>query len=699
MHDTLGVTKVSFVDLHAVGPAMHLTIVAPLRLAGDASAGPVAIVVFEVNPERFLFPLLQSWPTASLTAETLLVRREGDQVVFLNELRHRSGTALKLRFPVTRPGLPAAIAVAGREAIFEGKDYRDMPVLAATRQVPRSPWFLVAKIDREEVTAPLAREAWLSGLLTIAILALAAIVAYGAWRRERRASARVLGVSEARNARLVTAITQAPVSVVITDPQGTIEYVNPAFERLTGYTAQQALGQNPRILKSGRHDAAYYRGMWETLTGGGVWSGRLVNRRRDGTLFEEEARIAPVLDSAGRVTNYVAVKRDITTEVELQQRLLLAEKLEAIGRLAGGVAHDFNNLLGVITGYAGLAQRALPAEHPVYARLELILKAAGQAAGLTRQLLAFSRKQVLQPRVLNLNVLLSETETMLRRLVREDIELVMSLDPGLGNVKADPAQIEQILLNLVGNARDAMPQGGRLAIETANTEFDATYTASHPSVTPGRHVMLAVSDTGEGMDAETQAHVFEPFFTTKQLGKGTGLGLATVYGIVKQSGGYIWVYSEVGIGTTFKVYFPLVDERAAVEPRDEGPLPPRQASETVLLVEDEAVLRGLLHETLASCGYRVLVARDAAEALQMADEHAGPIHLLVTDVIMPGFTGVEAAAQLRPTRPEMKVLFISGYADAASVQRGMIGAGPAFLSKPFTPDTLLRKVHALLDGR
>jgi PAS domain S-box-containing protein len=600
---------------------------------------------------------------------------------------------------VSRADLPAALAIRGTEGVVEGTDYRGKRVLAATRRVPDSPWFLVAKVDRDEVLSPLRRDAWYSALLMLATLLLAGLFADRTWRRERRAAARALDATEAVSARLAAAITQAPVSVVVTDPGAAIIYVNPAFERLTGYTAAEAIGQNTRLLKSGKHDVEFYRQMWETLLRGEVWTGRLINRRKDGTLFTEEARIAPVHDTAGSLVNYVAVKRDVTSEMELQERLLSAEKMEAIGRLAGGVAHDFNNLLGIITGYADLAQRGLPADDPVYSKLGQIGKAAERAAGLTRQLLAFSRKQILQPRVLDLNLLVSEMEKMLQRLVREDIQLVVTLSPRVGNVTADPAQIQQVLLNLVANARDAMPGGGRLGIRTASAEFDAAYAASHPPARPGRYVMLAVSDTGEGMSAEIQARLFEPFFTTKELGKGTGLGLATVYGVVKQSGGHIFVYSEPGLGTTFKIYLPLVEQDATMEPLETEAAEGVRGSETILVAEDEPMLREVVREALAGEGYRVLLARDAAEALQTADEHQGEIHLLLSDVVMPGFTGVDVAEQLRPTRPRMKVLFISGYADAPMLQWGRIGVRPAFLGKPFGSGQLLRKVRAVLDER
>jgi PAS domain S-box-containing protein len=314
--------------------------------------------------------------------------------------------------------------------------------------------------------------------------------------------------SDEQQARLSQAVEQTMESIVITDPQGTILYVNPAFESVTGYGRAEVLGGNPRILKSGYQDAVYYRRMWQTIAGGGVWQGRLVNRRKDGTLFEEDATIGPVRDASGRIVNYVAVKRDVTNETRLERQLMQAQRLEAVGRLAGGVAHDFNNLLGVIMGYAEITRRRLPPGDPLQEKLDEILKAAERATSLTRQLLAFSRQQVLQPRVLDLNAVVSDMEKMLRRLIGEDIALSTALEPGIGNIKADPGQIEQVIMNLAVNARDAMPRGGRLAIETHAAEFDADFVARHPLAKPGRYVLLAVSDTGAGMDAETQAHAF-----------------------------------------------------------------------------------------------------------------------------------------------------------------------------------------------
>ncbi|MEO7972219.1 MAG: PAS domain S-box protein, partial [Thermoanaerobaculia bacterium] len=500
----------------------------------------------------------------------------------------------------------------------------------------------------------------------------------------------------AENARLIRAVEQAAESILMTDPQGAIVYVNPAFERISGWTSEEALGQNPRILKSDRQDDAFYRAMWETLVRGEVWSGRLVNRARGGSLFEEEATISPLRDSSGKVVNYVAAKRDITSERRLEQQLFQAQKMESIGRLAAGIAHDFNNLLGVISGYGEIVRSGLPAADPLVEDVDQILKAAERAADSTRQLLAFGRQQDLQAKVVDLNAIVSDSAKILPRLLGEDVELSIHLAPAQGSVRADPGQLNQVLMNLVLNSRDALPAGGRITIETSGVEIDAADSASHSVLQPGPYVVLAVSDTGVGMDEATQARAFEPFFTTKASGKGTGLGLAAAYGIVNQSGGEILVYSEVGVGTTFKVYLPRVDPVLAEQEHAPAAVAAPRVAETVLLVEDESALREMIRKVLATNGYRVLVARDGSEALEIAAAHPDPIQLLVSDVIMPGLNGPRIAELLGAERAGMKVLFISGYSGEAVFQRGMLPKGTAFLSKPFPIDALLRMVREIL---
>jgi len=384
---------------------------------------------------------------------------------------------------------------------------------------------------------------------------------------------------------------------------------------------------------------------------------------------------------------------------DLQAQLNQSQKLEAVGQLAGGIAHDFNNLLTAIMGYSQLSLVRLPLDNPLRPNLEEIKKAGDRAASLTRQLLAFSRKQVMQPRVFDLNSVIADLEKMLRRMIAEDIELRTRFQAKLGNVKADPGQIEQVIVNLAVNARDAMPLGGKLTIETANIDLDETYAQQHLAVVPGAYVMLAVSDTGMGMDAETQQHIFEPFFTTKEVGKGSGLGLSTVYGIVKQSGGNIWVYSETGKGTTVKIYLPRVDEVAEEYKRTVAQSDLPQGNETILLVEDDEMVRRVAREVLKTSGYRVLEAASGSAARQICEQNKDVIHLLLTDVVMPEMSGREVVNRLLPMHPEMRVLYMSGYAENAIVHHGVLDQGISFIQKPFGPQALALKVREVLDSR
>jgi signal transduction histidine kinase len=458
------------------------------------------------------------------------------------------------------------------------------------------------------------------------------------------------------------------------------------------------VGKNPRILRSGLHDEAFYRALWQTLVRGEVWTGHFTNRRKDGTLYEAEAVISPVRDASGRIVNFVAVERDVTRERLLEEQVRQSQKIEAVGRLAGGVAHDFNNLLTIITGYSQLALERLKPEDPVAAHIGEVKKAADRAASLTRQLLAFSRRQVLAPQILDLNTVVANMDKMLRRLIGEDIELETRLAPDLDRVKADPGQIEQVILNLAVNARDAMPRGGRLTIETTNFVLNENYAQAHFPIRPGNYVMLAVTDTGTGMSPETLEHIFEPFFTTKEQGKGTGLGLAMVYGIVKQSGGYIYVYSELEHGTSFKIYLPKAEVKG--EAQEAGPAEGHAARgvETILVVEDEASVRDLVKGVLERQGYSVLEARDGLEALEVCERHSGPIDLTLTDVVMPQMSGKELAARLKEKYPEMKVIFMSGYTEDSAIRSRILEKSAAFVQKPFGPEALARRVREVLDG-
>ena len=424
----------------------------------------------------------------------------------------------------------------------------------------------------------------------------------------------------------------------------------------------------------------------------GTWR----HRKKDGTIIDVEI-------TAHEVTFYrrpaqMVLAYDVTERGLLEEQLRQSQKMEAVGQLAGGVAHDFNNLLTVITGYSDLMLRRLDNKSPIRSSLEEIKKAGERAASLTRQLLAFSRKQVLQPKMLQLNAIVADVDKMLRRLIGEDIDLLTLLEPSLGQIKADPGQIEQVILNLAVNARDAMPQGGKLTIETANVYLDNQYARRHTAIQPGHYVMLAMSDTGCGIDAETQVRMFEPFFTTKEQGKGTGLGLSTVYGIVRQSGGHLWVYSEVGKGTTFKIYLPRIDGPTEGGEARDAPAELPLGRETVLLTEDEEQVRQMIRMILEMGGYRVLEASSGEEALTLYKQHEGQIDLIMTDVVMPGMSGRELAQSLETLHPGIKVLYMSGYTDDAIVRHGLLAQEIAFLQKPFTPDALMRKVREVLDA-
>ena len=496
---------------------------------------------------------------------------------------------------------------------------------------------------------------------------------------------------------LIRALEHAAEIVMITDTRGAIQYVNPAFETVTGYTRQEAIGNTPRMLKSGMQDESFYAELWTTLLAGRIWRGRLVNRKKDGTRYIEDASISPVRDQHGVVTSFVAVKRDISREIALEAQLQQAQRMEGIGRLAGGVAHDFNNALTVILTCASLALDQRGATHPSRTDLLEIEKAGSHAASLTRQLLAFSRRQVLQPEPLDLNHVLGDVEIMLRRIIGEDIALARIGAPGLWVVKADRGQIEQVIMNLAVNARDAMPAGGHLTVEASNVVLDQAWVRTHPGVPQGECVRVAVSDDGTGMDEATQQRIFEPFFTTKSAGKGTGLGLSTVYGIIRQSGGGVVVTSAPGRGTTFELFLPRATSTAASVVRSPAAAT-KGGVETVLLVEDDSAVRLVIRRMLESVGYTVLPAGNADEGLRIAERHTADIDLLLTDVVMPGMGGRVLAEHVTSLRPKTRVLYMTGYTDDAVLHHGVLGAHTQLISKPLTHAQLLKKLREVLDA-
>ena len=498
--------------------------------------------------------------------------------------------------------------------------------------------------------------------------------------------------------RWMTAIAQTADSVIVTDSQGVILDVNAGFEVTTGYSRDEAVGQNVSMLESVPGQGLDRDRASVAETAEPDWRGRVVNCKKDGVLYTVDVSITPIKDESGQTTSYVHVQRDVTHELELEQRYMQAQKMEAVGRLAGGIAHDFNNLLTAITGYTDLLLDDAAQDDPNSEDLYEISRAARRAATLTHQLLAFSRKQVMQPKLLDLNVLVRDVRRMLGRLIGEDIVLETELARDLGKVRADPGQLEQVVMNLAVNARDAMPDGGQLEIRTADVELGADFCREHPGSTPGPYVLLSVTDTGTGMDENVLSHLFEPFFSTKEPGKGTGLGLATAYGIVKQSNGFIAVSSQLGEGSTFEVYLPRASGKSqSLEARRDA-APSALGMETVLLVEDDNMVRGLSARVLTRQGYTVLVADHPDVAMRIAKEHQSSIHLLISDVVMPGMSGRDLADLILTEHPEMAVLYMSGYTDDAIVHRGVLDPGLAFLSKPFTPAELAHKVREVLDG-
>ena len=610
-------------------------------------------------------------------------------------------------------GLPSALLSGTGQSGFveEMHDRRRVPLVTGYAQSKGYGEFLclhwigLVRMDRSDILMPVRSVLWKLGLAGIMVWMPMFFVLLWTTRRVRQEWTRTQESEEW----LSTTLMSIGDGVIATDKEGRVASMNAVAQSLTGWKEAEAKGRPLeeifKILEEERREPVknlVMRVLSEGMTVG--LSNHAVLMARDGTERSIENNGAPIRNTNGDTIGVILIFRDITqrrqAEIALrrsEEQLRQSQKIEAIGQLAGGVAHDFNNYLTAIMGYGSLLRGDLKDGHPTRRNAEEIMKAATGAASLTRQLLAFSRKQVLQSKVLDLNAVTTSLVPMLRRLIGEDIELVIIKEPALCYVKGDPGQIEQILMNLAVNARDAMPQGGKLTIETANVSREQVLNNDKADLKANRYVMLAISDNGCGIDPKAQPHLFEPFFTTKEQGKGTGLGLSTVHGIVKQSGGSIHVHSEAGRGSTFRIYLPRVD--GAMMPGERNEFMERlEGSETVLLVEDEDAVRMLGLEVLQRHGYSVLEVRSGKEAFQVSGRHKGSINLLVTDVVMPGMSGRELAERLAPYRPDMKVLYMSGHTDDAIVRHGVLEEKVAFLQKPFTPTVFLRKVREVLDG-
>ena len=637
------------------------------------------------------------------TIRVLLIEDSSDDATLATRALERSGLSVKSRVVETIGGLETALRGGTWDIILSDNSMPGFDALEAMglvrRLAPNVPFLLVSGTIGEE-RAVAAMKAGAYDYVPKSNLHRLSGVVERALREGKERHARASAEEAARRAgdQLRALHDASPVGIVTLQGSGRVITWNRAAERMFGRSEADATGQE--LPLDGPAAAVFDRLLQRTIQGDAVADVELETHGPAGTVIMLSCSTAPLRDAAGDVSGLVAVFADVTRRRELEQHFHLTQRLESLGRLAGGIAHDFNNLMTAILGTSQMLIEDLGGDPRSEEAVE-IKEAAQRAAALTKQLLAFSRRQVLQPEVLDLNTLITDLEKMLRRLLGEHVELRTTLARDLGTVRADPGQLEQVIVNLAINARDAMPQGGVLTIETANARLVEPPPGEQPDVRAGDYVMITVTDTGTGMNATTRARVFEPFFTTKERGRGTGLGLATVYGIVKQSGGYIWVASEPGHGATFRTYLPRVNGPIApARPDRNTPVPPRpvQGTETILVVEDEEPVRALTRRILAGKGYNVITAGSGAEAIALVATHKDAIHILISDVIMPGMGGRQLAERLRAGRPKLKVLFVSGYTDDDVIQQGILDPGMPFLAKPFTPESLLRKIRDVLDG-
>jgi PAS domain S-box-containing protein len=812
---------------HADGADRHpeLGLLAPFPSGSTGNRECIGAVYLSIDPAKKLYPLIQTWTTPSPTAESLLVRREGNEVVFLNELRHQKNTALSLHFHVDTLHLPAAIASRGKTGLVEGNDYRGVPVVTFVTRVNGAPWLLVAKVDKAEILAPILSQQRLVTTLVFVFTTVAGLVILLWWRQQHARIASAFCRSELERRSLTTRlddITRNAYDIILLyDKEGRIVDANDRAIEVYGYQRELLFGMEARDLRA-PEALAEFGSRWDKTVNKEGSCLETMHRRSDGSVFPVEVctrlvtidsrtfrqsiirdiserkraeetlkkseqrfralseqfhtlldaipdsifltsdnriswankattrqfgadlagfegtfcfhtlqkraepcdecpalraiasgqtentimttsdnrtidlRTVPVFDADGQVRGVIEIGRDITEQRRTEEQLRHAQKMEAIGTLAGGIAHDFNNILTSVIGYGSLLLMKMAESDPLQSYVVHILTAADRAAALTQGLLAYSRKDASDLRSIDLNDIIKRVDHFLSRIIGEDVELtVIPADAPL-TVLGDAGQIEQVLMNLATNARDAMPDGGSLLIESKETEIDESFISFHGFGTAGRYALITVSDSGSGMYEATREHIFEPFFTTKEVGKGTGLGLAIAYGIVKQHLGFINVYSEPGKGTTFRLYFPLT----GIAPQEEhktASLPARGKGETILVVEDSEHIRELLRELLSECGYKVIEATDGEEGVERFREKRDEIDLVLMDVIMPRKNGKEAFDEIRTIAPEVKTLFMSGYTADVISRKGIDAAGLDLVTKPVPPGALLAKIREVLD--
>jgi len=683
---------------------IRITLIVPIFSSGKDIA-PEGIFLLRIDPQQFLFPLIQKWPAKSKTSETILFRRDEDNIVFLNELRHKKDTALKLRFSIKEKLLPEAMALRGIKEITEGIDYRGKPVIAIIKQIPDSSWFISAKTDKEELYDPVEKLFW--GVTFIeSILIIGATVFLGLiWRQnnilrdleEHKRAEEMLKKSEEKY-RAIFENTGSATLIIEADK--TISLLNSETEKLTGYSSFEIHGKSwkdfvpaeelDRLLKY--HELRRIQP-------------ESVPRNYETQIKDKFGNIKNVLVTAAMITGSgqsIVSLLDITewkkSEIEkekLYKQLIQAQKMEVIGQFAGGIAHDFNNILTAVTTYAYFLKTKLGDENPLCNYAKNILDLSDKAANLTKNLLAFSKKHITNPIPVNINEIITHMKNILSRVIGEDILFKVILKDEELFVMADPGQIEQVLMNLATNAKDAMPDGGQLIIETFTLQMDNEFIKSHGYGKQGNYAVISVTDTGIGMDAETQEKIFEPFFTTKEVAKGTGLGLAMVYGIIKQHEGFINVYSEPGKGTTFRIYLPLISIQNSGQ-REIISTEIEKGAGTILLVEDEENVRVSLKQMIEEFGYEVITAENGEKAVELFAENKDTIHLCILDLIMPGMNGKETFDKIKQIKSTVKVIFLSGYTADIIHRKGLIEEGLEFLSKPVTPSLFSYKIKEVI---